>query len=577
MKKVLLSLALVGGCGLVTAQSLVSTLPSNRTVVLEKFTGVDCGACPGGDAKIHDLEEQYGDDFLAIAVHSFNASDYNIPEGEAIQGTAQATGFPAGSVNRIAYEGLVQNEGGTAMGTTNWDAKVAEVLEMSSPVNLGAEVYYKVEQNKLVINMEAYYTADSDEATNYINVMVLQNNIFGPQAGGGAGDNYEHDHMLKALVTPQWGEAIETTSSGTLVDRKYEWEIPTDVNGVEVMPHDLTVAIFIGGQDKRDVYTGVEVVPVVAVDNGVNPSAQSVATSYCTNEIIPTFKIQNFGNEDLTSLTINYDINGDEYSQAWEGNLETFESEVVELPVLNFDVLDMNTLTINIVDPSDEVEDNNQVVYVFEKAPASHTFIEMELKLDGHGEGVSWFIQDAEDETLYQGGPYENGNIDVITESFLLDNEGCYKFIIQAMDGNGLAGGQEEVDGTVYPAGYIKLTDGTGQELTNQVDFGDVLNKPFSIDMNSVNVVENLTNQFSMYPNPAGASAVVEFNMEAGNDVELSLVNAFGQVVKTFHNGYLAAGSQKLNLDLSNVTNGMYFVSVKQGATTVTKKLSVLK
>lgn len=577
MKKVLLSLALVGGYSLSTAQTLVSTLPQNRTVVLEKFTGVDCGACPGGDAKIHDLEEQYGDDFLAIAVHSFNESTYNIPEGESIQQTAIATGFPAGSVNRIAYEGLVQNDGGTAMGTVNWDAKVAEVLEMSSPVNIGAEVYYKVEDNKLVINTEAYYTADSEEEVNYLNVFILQSKIYGPQAGGGAGDNYEHNHMLKALVTPQWGEEINTTSSGTLVDRKYEWEIPADVNGVPVDPNELTVAIFIGGKEKRDVYTGVEVVPVVAVDNAVNPSAQSVTTSYCTNEIIPTFKIQNFGNEDLTDLTINYDINGTEYSQPWEGNLATFESEIVELPVLNFDVMDMNTLTININNPNDEVADNNEVVYVFEKAPASHTFIEMELKLDGHGAGVSWFIQDAEDEVLYQGGPYEDGNIDVITESFLLDDEGCYKFIIQAMDGNGLAGGQEEEDGTVYPAGYITLTDGAGQELTSQVDFGDVLNKPFSVDMNSVSVVENLSSEFSMYPNPAGSAAVVEFNMESGNDVELSLVNAFGQVVKTFHNGYLAAGSQQLNLDLNNVTNGMYFVTVKQGANTVTKKLSVLK
>ena len=131
--------------------------------------------------------------------------------------------------------------------------------------------------------------------------------------------------------------------------------------------------------------------------------------------------------------------------------------------------------------------------------------------------------------------------------------------------------------GSIYPAGYVILTDGAGQELTNQVNFGDVLNKPFSIDMNSVSVVENLSNEFSMYPNPAGNIAVVDFNMETGNDVEVSLVNAYGQVVKTFHNGYLGAGSQKVNLDLNNVTNGMYFVTVTEGTSTVTKKLSVLK
>ena len=42
---------------------------------------------------------------------------------------------------------------------------------------------------QLVVYVEVYYTDDSPEGTNYLNVAVLQNDILGPQPGGGAENN----------------------------------------------------------------------------------------------------------------------------------------------------------------------------------------------------------------------------------------------------------------------------------------------------------------------------------------------------------------------------------------------------
>lgn len=51
-----------------------------RHTVVEEFTGTDCGYCPKGWLGMETMKERYGERFVGIAIHQYNASDpmYNL-------------------------------------------------------------------------------------------------------------------------------------------------------------------------------------------------------------------------------------------------------------------------------------------------------------------------------------------------------------------------------------------------------------------------------------------------------------------------------------------------------------------
>ena len=104
-----------------------------------------------------------------------------------------------------------------------------------------------MQTNTITVHVEAFYTADSPESNNKLNVALLQNNTIGPQTDYANGNTTEYNHMhrLVWLITGQWGEIITTTTAGTFIDETYTYDIPDDYNGVPVKIEDLEVVAFI--------------------------------------------------------------------------------------------------------------------------------------------------------------------------------------------------------------------------------------------------------------------------------------------------------------------------------------------
>ena len=135
--------------------------------------------------------------------------------------------------------------GTTAMSRGQWNAASNLTLSEASYVNVGVEATIDMVSNELIVHVEAYYTGDSPENTNLINVALLQNNTLGPQSGGGQGNNYNHMHRLVHLLTGQWGETISSTTTGSLFDDTYTYTIPADYNDIPVVLQDLEIVVFV--------------------------------------------------------------------------------------------------------------------------------------------------------------------------------------------------------------------------------------------------------------------------------------------------------------------------------------------
>lgn len=261
MRKVftLVTLCIAFAYGL-SAQVLVSTQPSYKNAILEEFTGIHCTYCPEGHAIAQSILDANPGRAFTIAIHqgsfavpSAGEPDYRTPFGDAIAGQTGLTGYPSGTVNRHVFAGTT-----TALGRGSWAAACDQIMKEISPVNIGISSEYDAAIRTLTVTVELYYTANATAGTNYINVALTQDSIYGPQTGGGAGSNYRHMHMLRTLITGQWGDPVTTTTAGSLVTRTYTLVVPEAYTNVPAVVENMKVVAFVT-RDHQEVYTGDQV------------------------------------------------------------------------------------------------------------------------------------------------------------------------------------------------------------------------------------------------------------------------------------------------------------------------------
>jgi hypothetical protein len=79
----------------------------------------------------------------------------------------------------------------------------------------------------------------------------------------------------------------------------------------------------------------------------------------------------------------------------------------------------------------------------------------------------------------------------------------------------------------------------------------------------------------AIYPNPAADKTVVNVSMTNSANVSVQVTNAIGQVVKTMNLGTVAAGLHSFSMDVNDMPQGFYIVSVTMGSKVVSHKLNV--
>lgn len=331
------------------AQSLVTTSVQPKNAVLEEFTGIHCGYCPQGHAIGHDILEANPGRVVVIALHqgsfaspSGGEPDYRTEWGDAIAGQTGLSGYPSGTVNRHLFSG-----GNTALSRGDWAGACDQMMGEDSPVNVGIESNYDDATRELTVNVELYYTGDAAEASNLINVALLQDHVFGPQAGGNAGNNYEHMHMLRHLITGQWGDEVTTTTAGSLVNRTYTYTVPEDYNGVPVVMDDINVAVFVS-ETHQEIITG-DVVTAIGGTNlyvggfeltGTNLAAGQIgeatlfnATATSNLEGTESFEFSLVGENAPESWNAVFVVDGTEYTSTANIDLTKDEAKDVQIKI----------------------------------------------------------------------------------------------------------------------------------------------------------------------------------------------------------------------------------------------------
>jgi len=553
------------------AQTIVGTDPENKNVVLEEFTGIHCGYCPQGHAVAQAIYDEHPDDVVLIAIHTGGYAspgagepDFRTEFGSAIASQANISGYPAGTVNRHLFPGWGQN-GGTAMGRGYWPGASDQTLEEAAYLNIACKATIVEETGQCSILVEVYYTGDSPESTNLLNVAVLQNNIIGYQSGGG--NNYNHMHMLRHLITGQWGIEISETTQGSFYTTTLTYELPDNYNDIDVVVEDIDIVAFVS-ETHQEIVSGcmAEIIYPAASEYDVAIDEISFpGDAACDGELTPRIVLKNWGSEELTSTDIEYTINnGETATYTWTGNLVYPYTEEVILPTIPFNGEENNTLEVVVSNPNGQADENpvnNSSSTDFETGYETTRNISMELSVGYVFAGeVSWKLVDAAGVIVDEGGNYSGGS--VIEKSWTLDINGCYTFFLMDEGENGFGG-------------YLKLMDEGEVFVEISDELVDVVETTFHTDSN-IGFEELSANTVSIYPNPGKNTTNISYYLSEASDVSVDVYSITGAQVLKIPAVKQNTGNQKMSINISALEEGIYFVSLNINGQTITKKVTVL-
>ncbi|MFA6951063.1 MAG: Omp28-related outer membrane protein [Lentimicrobiaceae bacterium] len=291
-----------------SAQVLVGTNPMHKNAILEEFTGIHCGYCPDGHAIAQSIIDNNPGRAFTIALHqgSFASPatgepDYRTIFGDPLANQTGLTGYPSGTVNRHLFSGSA-----TALGRGAWSAACDQIMKEVSPVNIGISSQYEASTRQLTIQVELYYTSNAITTSNFINVALTQDSIYGPQTNGGAGNNYRHMHMLRHMITGQWGDEVTTTTLGSIVSRTYTYTVPEAYNNIPAVVENMKVVAFVT-KDHQEIYTGDQVNAI----NGTNLFIGEIASQE------PYIQKGSNGAEQVFNLEAISNIAGTESFDVW--------------------------------------------------------------------------------------------------------------------------------------------------------------------------------------------------------------------------------------------------------------------
>jgi len=177
----------------------------------------------------------------------------------------------------------------------------------------------------------------------------------------------------------------------------------------------------------------------------------------------------------------------------------------------------------------------------------STSTISMHLNLDDWPAETSWEFIDSNETLLYSGGPYVEGIDDftLITETFIINPNQCYSFIISDSYGDGICCSSGN--------GFYELKSSDNTLLTTNGNFGFGTQDNFfngTLGMNSFNA-ESIV----LYPNPSSNSITIKSTTLPDSYL---IYNTLGQVITQ---SKLSTFSD-LEINISNLTKGMYFLKL---------------
>lgn len=207
-----------------------------RSSLLIEYSGWQCVNCPTAAEEAHRLKELYGEDLVVVVMHPESnpntrhnnkpALNYTCPEADSIyimMGGTNTTPFPTGNVNMVqdVSKGYFQD-------FAKWGTLVSQAYASPKPILLSQEVRGSADSRDIWMAMDIT-NLDTKVIEATLQVWLTEDSVMGSQKKPeGTDKNYAHNHLMRASITPMWGEVLPIDAHMT-EQVVYEYTLPDKV------------------------------------------------------------------------------------------------------------------------------------------------------------------------------------------------------------------------------------------------------------------------------------------------------------------------------------------------------------
>lgn len=207
-----------------------------RSSLLIEYSGWMCVNCPTAAEVAHQLKEQYGEQLVVVVMHPESnpntrhnnkpALNYTCPEADSIyimMGGTSTTAFPTGNINLFKHD--------TKSYFTDysmWGKYISQAYSNPKPVIINQEVKGTADSKDINIAVDiTNHDTIAIDAT--LQVWLTEDNVIGSQKKPeGTDKNYVHNHLMRASISPLWGEVLPIDAHMT-EQVVYEYTLPDKV------------------------------------------------------------------------------------------------------------------------------------------------------------------------------------------------------------------------------------------------------------------------------------------------------------------------------------------------------------
>jgi hypothetical protein len=300
--------------------------------------------------------------------------------------------------------------------------------------------------------------------------------------------------------------------------------------------------------------------------------SSSANDAICAESTDLEVTFRNYGSIPLTSLDINYTINGGTTNTSpWIGNLASAGTETINIPSVAFTPQATNSLIVSTSNPNGTTDQNtlnDQSTNTFNQYLLSgnitNGFISgtanIDIVTDQYGSETTWELTDDAGNIVASGGPYSNlsasGTTVQPTVTANLNLNECYSFLIEDSYGDGINTAQ-------YGAGSFTVTDAAGNAFITGGVFTSEIRENFNADGSATGVSNNNNSELTIYPNPIENGKITI----KGTYTSVNIYDVFGKLVLTTES--------KESIDVSSLSKGVYLTNIKTKNAIIVKKITI--
>jgi len=246
-----------------------------------------------------------------------------------------------------------------------------------------------------------------------------------------------------------------------------------------------------------------------------------------------------------------------------QNQTQTFTLDPIDLTDGSY-IFNASLVSVNGV--IDQNTQNNTAATSFDIGASGNEFITqqvtLELYTDDYAEETSWEFREIGGAVLYSGSYNQSDDNTTFIETFGVVQDNCYEFEIFDTFGDGIC--------CEFGEGFYTLTTDSADVIIDGGEFGGSEITEISIG-EELSTSDAFLSTISLYPNPANNE--ITLSMANTNDISSYRVyNTFGQLLQE---GTLQANKQVISI--SRYTVGIYFIVVKNTATSVESALRFIK